>query len=103
MNDSERTLFQRERDARINNIAQVFAFRLLNLNLQDLIKLTPVGIPFPQGLEQVIANMQLLNRNHDTIIAVGKDFENVASLWKNFTGAVVSEVDVERPKQESGQ
>jgi len=34
--------------------------------------------------------MSLLNRNLETIITIGRDFENVASLWSNFQTAIVT-------------
>lgn len=46
-----------------------------------------------KGLEQVITNMSLLNRNLETIITIGRDFENVASLWRNFQTAIVTNKD----------
>lgn len=44
-----------------------------------------------QGLEQVIANMAHLNRNLETINTIGKDFDNVASLWREFHSAIVTD------------
>jgi DASH complex subunit DAD1 len=35
-------------------------------------------------LEQVITNIGLLNKNLESVIAVGKEFENAAALWKSF-------------------
>lgn len=32
--------------------------------------------------------MAILNKNLESIVAVGKDFENVASLWKNFNDTI---------------
>jgi hypothetical protein len=32
--------------------------------------------------------MAILNKNLESIVAVGKDFENVASLWKNFSDTI---------------
>ncbi|RUP48532.1 DASH complex subunit Dad1-domain-containing protein [Jimgerdemannia flammicorona] len=62
-----RTIFEKERDNLVDQVAQ--------------------------GLEQVIANMSLLNRNLETIITIGRDFENVASLWSNFQAAIVTNKD----------
>ncbi|GBB90483.1 hypothetical protein RclHR1_17470001 [Rhizophagus clarus] len=62
MESNDRTTFQKQRDNLINDIAQ--------------------------GLEQIINNMAILNKNLESIVAVGKDFENVASLWKNFNDTI---------------
>ncbi|KAG9303445.1 hypothetical protein G9A89_013772 [Geosiphon pyriformis] len=59
----DRTSFQKERDMMLNNVLQ--------------------------SLEQVNTNMSLLSKNLESVIAVGKDFENVAALWKNFNTAIV--------------
>ncbi|CAG8444381.1 12678_t:CDS:2 [Funneliformis mosseae] len=64
MESSDRTTFQKQRDNLINDI---------------------VGV-----LEQVINNMAILNKNLESIVAVGKDFENVATPWKNFHDAIIA-------------
>ncbi|CAG8442099.1 2688_t:CDS:2 [Ambispora gerdemannii] len=60
---TEHTLFQKERDNLLNNILQ--------------------------GIEQVNTNMALLSKNLDSVTAVGKDFENVAALWKSFNSTII--------------
>ncbi|CAG8760681.1 5410_t:CDS:1, partial [Ambispora leptoticha] len=52
------------------------------------------------GLEQVINNINVLNKNLEGVIAIGKDFENVASLWKNFNSAIVKSASDEDLKDE---
>ncbi|CAG8467227.1 11844_t:CDS:2 [Cetraspora pellucida] len=64
MESNERTTFQKQKESLINDIAL--------------------------GLEQVINNINILNKNLEGAIAIGKDFENVASLWKNFNSAIVT-------------
>ncbi|KAG2173750.1 hypothetical protein INT43_005170 [Umbelopsis isabellina] len=53
-----------------------------------------------QGLEQVIANMAHLNRNLETINTIGKDFDNVASLWREFHSAIVTDSNVSNGNEE---
>ncbi|CAG8774654.1 5275_t:CDS:2 [Cetraspora pellucida] len=64
MESNERTTFQKQKESLINDIAL--------------------------GLEQVINNINVLNKNLEGAIAIGKEFENVASLWKNFNSAIVT-------------
>ncbi|CAI2165443.1 15764_t:CDS:2, partial [Funneliformis geosporum] len=64
MESSDRTTFQKQRDNLINDIVAV--------------------------MEQVINNMAILNKNLESIVAVGKDFENVATPWKNFHDAIIA-------------
>ncbi|CAG8842331.1 34099_t:CDS:2, partial [Racocetra persica] len=66
MESNERTTFQKQKESLISDIALV-----------------------SDGLEQVINNINVLNKNLEGVIAIGKDFENVASLWKNFNSAIV--------------
>ena len=35
-------------------------------------------------MSQVIANVNNLNRNLETIITIGQEFEQLSQLWKNF-------------------
>lgn len=60
-----RAPFEKERDTLLENVAQ--------------------------SLEQVITNMAHLNRNLETINTIGKDFDNVASLWREFHTAIVTD------------
>ncbi|RIB08988.1 DASH complex subunit Dad1-domain-containing protein [Gigaspora rosea] len=64
METNDRTAFQKQKETMINDIAL--------------------------GLEQVINNMNVLNKNLESVIAIGKEFENVSSLWKNFNRAIIT-------------
>ncbi|CAG8456308.1 15131_t:CDS:2 [Acaulospora morrowiae] len=64
MDTIERTPFQKQREILINDIAL--------------------------GIEQVINNMAVLNKNLESVVAIGREFENVASLWKNFNNAIIT-------------
>ncbi|CAG8724779.1 31215_t:CDS:2 [Gigaspora margarita] len=64
METNDRTTFQKQKETMINDIAL--------------------------GLEQVINNMNVLNKNLEGVIAIGKEFENVSSLWKNFNRAIIT-------------
>ncbi|ODQ52536.1 hypothetical protein SAICODRAFT_30670 [Saitoella complicata NRRL Y-17804] len=35
-----------------------------------------------QSMEQIITNLNLLNRNLEGVVAVGKEFESVSTLWR---------------------
>ncbi|KAG4301010.1 hypothetical protein PCK1_002709 [Pneumocystis canis] len=37
-----------------------------------------------QSMEQIITNLNILNRNMESFISVGKEFESVSTLWKIF-------------------
>jgi chlorite dismutase len=69
-----RAPFERERDALLDNVSQ--------------------------GLEQVITNMAHLNRNLETINTIGKDFDNVASLWREFHAAIVTDSNASNGNEE---
>lgn len=53
-----RLIFEKQRDALIGQVAQ--------------------------SLEQIIMNLNILNRNAESFIAVGKEFESMSTLWKMF-------------------
>lgn len=36
------------------------------------------------NMEEVLNNLNLLNRSLEGVIEVGKEFENVGALWSNF-------------------
>ncbi|KAG4305091.1 hypothetical protein PORY_001261 [Pneumocystis oryctolagi] len=36
------------------------------------------------SMEQIITNLNILNRNMESFISVGKEFESVSTLWKMF-------------------
>ncbi|RKP26068.1 DASH complex subunit Dad1 [Syncephalis pseudoplumigaleata] len=63
----DQTTFERERDNLINEIAQASA---------------------RSSMEQVIASMNLLNKNLDNIVTLGRDFEHISELWANFRNSV---------------
>ncbi|GAB5591927.1 Dolichyl-diphosphooligosaccharide-protein glycosyltransferase subunit dad1 [Umbelopsis nana] len=69
-----RAPFERERDALLENVSQ--------------------------ALEQVITNMAHLNRNLETINTIGKDFDNVASLWREFHTAIVTDSNASNGNEE---
>lgn len=39
-------------------------------------------------MEQVLTNLNTLNRNLESAIAVGKEFESVEELWSRFEGVM---------------
>ncbi|KAI5845354.1 DASH complex subunit Dad1-domain-containing protein [Tricharina praecox] len=40
------------------------------------------------AMEHVLMNMNTLNRNMESIIAVGREFESVEALWSQFEGVM---------------
>ncbi|QSL65114.1 hypothetical protein MERGE_002419 [Pneumocystis wakefieldiae] len=57
-NINSRLIFEKQRDALIGQVAH--------------------------SLEQIITNLNILNRNMESFITVGKEFESVSTLWKMF-------------------
>ncbi|OJJ57169.1 hypothetical protein ASPSYDRAFT_47466 [Aspergillus sydowii CBS 593.65] len=65
------------------------------------------------GMEQVLQNINRLNRNLESIISVGNEFGSVEALWsqfENFMGRPQEEVEQahgssggNRPKEEQGE
>ncbi|KAJ0422922.1 DASH complex subunit Dad1-domain-containing protein [Aspergillus carlsbadensis] len=58
------------------------------------------------GMEQVLQNINRLNRNLESVIAVGNEFGSVEALWsqfENFMGRPREEVEENnnRPKDEN--
>ena len=39
-------------------------------------------------MEQIITNMNQLNRNLESVLSVGKEFESVSTLWRSFHDVV---------------
>ncbi|OLL27083.1 DASH complex subunit DAD1 [Neolecta irregularis DAH-3] len=54
------------------------------------------------NLEQIITNMNTLNRNFESITSIGREFESVAQLWKTFQDVLSRDIPQE-DKQESLQ
>ncbi|EMR11164.1 hypothetical protein PNEG_00759 [Pneumocystis murina B123] len=55
---NSRSIFEKQRDVLIGQVAQ--------------------------SMEQIITNLNILNRNIESFITVGKEFESVSTLWKMF-------------------
>ncbi|KAL2823304.1 DASH complex subunit Dad1-domain-containing protein [Aspergillus cavernicola] len=58
------------------------------------------------GMEQVLQNINRLNRNLESIIAVGNEFGSVEALWsqfENFMGRPREEVEENTARQREGQ
>ncbi|KAI5779078.1 DASH complex subunit Dad1-domain-containing protein [Geopyxis carbonaria] len=45
------------------------------------------------AMEHVLMNLNTLNRNMEAVVAVGKEFESVESLWSKFEGVMGKEVE----------
>ncbi|KAG0050721.1 hypothetical protein BGZ83_004505 [Gryganskiella cystojenkinii] len=57
-------------------------------------------------MSQVIANVNNLNRNLETIITIGQEFEQLSLLWKNFhasTSQLQEEDDIYTSSQQQQQ
>lgn len=54
-----------------------------------------------QHMEQLITNMNQLNRNLESVISVGKEFESVSTLWRCFHDVVGEEVNIEQRQSEA--
>ncbi|KAG5519413.1 hypothetical protein PMAC_002040 [Pneumocystis sp. 'macacae'] len=78
---SGRLIFEKQREALISQVAQ--------------------------SMEQIITNLNILNRNMESFIAVavGKEFESVSTLWKMFHDVLSKEEPyfLSEETQEAGQ
>ncbi|BDD55126.1 hypothetical protein MAP00_000677 [Monascus purpureus] len=54
------------------------------------------------GMEQVLQNINRLNRNLESIIAVGKEFGSVEALWSQFENFMVRP-DEEGDSKQNGE
>ncbi|KAI9473587.1 MAG: hypothetical protein EXX96DRAFT_578591 [Benjaminiella poitrasii] len=55
------------------------------------------------GLEQLHSNLNNLNRNLETINAIGSQFEEPAHLWNSFHGLLKKNVELIRDGSNKGQ
>ena len=53
-------------------------------------------------MEQVLQNMNKLNRSLEDIVAVGSEFSSVEALWSHFEGVMGKQPDAQRD-QTGGQ
>lgn len=58
--------------------------------VQD-ITLTPSSREPKQSFEQVLANINKLNRNLEAVITVGNEFSSVEALWSTFENVMAKE------------
>ncbi|KAG0362571.1 DASH complex subunit Dad1-domain-containing protein [Gamsiella multidivaricata] len=54
-------------------------------------------------MSQVITNVTILNRNLETIITIGQEFEQLAQLWKHFHASTfqLAEDDIYQSQQDA--
>jgi DASH complex subunit DAD1 len=45
---------------------------------------------------QVLSNVNILNRNLETIITIGQEFEQLSQLWKHFHASAFQRAEEER-------
>lgn len=72
-NTNGRLLFEKQRDVLIGQVAQ--------------------------SMEQIITNLNILNRNMESFITVGKEFESVSTLWKMFHDVLSQEEPYHIPEE----
>lgn len=48
-----------------------------------------------QSFEQVLANINKLNRNLEAVITVGNEFSSVEALWSTFENVMAKEEEVQ--------
>ncbi|KAG6360738.1 hypothetical protein INS49_011804 [Diaporthe citri] len=77
-NPSSRAYFEQQREALIGEIAM------------DII-LTHSSPEPKQSFEQVLANINKLNRNLEAVITVGNEFSSVEALWSTFENVMAKE------------
>ena len=91
--------FFRQRDALVGEIAVV---RLSFLRTLIVIgKKNILTHPIVQGLENVLQNINKLNRSLEGVIAVGNEFGAVEALWSQFEGVMAQEPGQEGKEGES--
>ncbi|KAF4630521.1 hypothetical protein G7Y89_g7631 [Cudoniella acicularis] len=74
---TEKTFFEQQREALLNEI----------------------GISF----EHVLANINKLNRSLEGVIAVGNEFSSVEALWSTFENVMAKDPDAEAAAGEEGR
>ncbi|XXG97303.1 elongin C [Hypoxylon texense] len=75
--DREKTYFEQQREALIGEIAMNF--------------------------EQVLANINKLNRSLEAVTAVGNEFSSVEALWSQFEGVMAKEPEDGKASEGEGQ
>ncbi|CAI7592840.1 unnamed protein product [Penicillium glandicola] len=78
------TVFEQQREELVREIAVVCTMSNTRRTRQSLsAAATDVNL-FDQGMEQVLQNINRLNRNLESVIAVGNEFGSVEALWSQF-------------------
>lgn len=54
-------------------------------------------------MEQIITNMNQLNRNLESVLSVGKEFESVSTLWRSFHDVVGEDTTTQQQQQQQSQ
>ncbi|KAF9104444.1 hypothetical protein BGX29_001866 [Mortierella sp. GBA35] len=52
---------------------------------------------------QVLSNVNILNRNLETIITIGQEFEQLSQLWKHFHASAFQRAEEERFEREAAE
>lgn len=96
-NPSSRAYFEQQREALMGEIAMV----ILKANSIPHLppSLSPSAHPVTafiltqptQSFEQVLANINKLNRNLEAVITVGNEFSSVEALWSTFENVMAKE------------
>lgn len=81
-----RAYFEQQREALMGEIAMVRAN-----SLPPALVLTPSPPAPAQSFEQVLANINKLNRNLEAVITVGNEFSSVEALWSTFENVMAKE------------
>jgi DASH complex subunit DAD1 len=87
-NPSSRAYFEQQREALMGEIATVI---IKEAEPPRCFHANPV-LPEPaQSFEQVLANINKLNRNLEAVITVGNEFSSVEALWSTFENVMAKE------------
>ncbi|OAA55832.1 DASH complex, subunit Dad1 [Niveomyces insectorum RCEF 264] len=87
--------FEQQRELLLGEIAMVgfsVSFRL------PLSALLPSADTTRQSFEQVLANLNKLNRSLEAVVTVGNEFSSVEALWSQFEG-VMAKDEAPAPEQ----
>ena len=86
----EKTYFEQQRELLINDVAAVWAPSPLGRKEQMLM--------MNQSLENVLQNINKLNRSLEGVIAVGNEFSQVEGLWSQFENVMAKKTEEEDAK-----
>lgn len=96
-NPSSRAYFEQQREALMGEIAMVTT-KAAAASHGTTILTRPT-----QSFEQVLANINKLNRNLEAVITVGNEFSSVEALWSTFENVMAKEGEGDEAAEAEGE